>query len=50
MDVKISQQEVIALIGQKELDKLALQQELNAANAEITRLTLALEKAEKPNG
>lgn len=50
MEVKISNADVIALLGQKELDLLAVRQQLAAALAENNRLTLALEKAEKPNG
>lgn len=50
MDIQIPQKDVMALIGQKELDKLALQLQLTEARAEVNKLTHALEKAEKPNG
>ena len=50
MDVQVQQKDVLALLGQKEVEKLALQIRLDAAQVEVNRLTLALEKAEKPNG
>lgn len=50
MDVQVPQKDVLALIGQMAVDKLALQMQLEAANREVSRLTIALEKVEKPNG
>lgn len=50
MDVQVQQKDVLALLGQKDVEKLALQMQLAAAQQEINRLTIALEKAEKPNG
>ena len=50
MDAQVTQKDVAALLGQAEIDKLALQLQLAAARQEINRLTHALEKAEKPNG
>lgn len=50
MDVQVQQKDVLALLGQKEVEKLALALQLDAAKTEIGRLTVALEMKEKPNG
>jgi hypothetical protein len=50
MDVQVSQKDVLALLGQFAVEKLVVQLQLDAARQDVNRLTIALEKAEKPNG